>query len=243
MGLEHVRKVYEQLGRDDPLYAVLTSASKRGNRWDPDEFFRRGRSEIADVLGWVSERKLTLGRDRALDFGCGVGRLTQALADEFGEVVGVDISSTMIAAAAQYNRHGARVHYLVNTAADLRLLDDDGFDFIYSSKTLQHIPPAAAESYIREFIRVLRPGGLAIFQLRNGPRVRPGTLRAVLYTLNREHLRRLLQRVRGRPPYEMHYIARSRVEELLAHAGARIIDVVDLSRRRPAKSLRYCATK
>jgi hypothetical protein len=92
-------------------------------------------------------------------------------------------------------------------------------------------------------MRVLRPGGLAIFQARNGPRVKPGTLRSSLYTLNREYLRRLLQRLRGRPPYEMHYLARSRVEELIAEVGGRIVDVIDLSRRRPGRSLRYCATK
>jgi ubiquinone/menaquinone biosynthesis C-methylase UbiE len=243
MGLEHVRKVYEKLGDDDPLYAVLTRASRRGNRWDEEEFFAHGTAEIAAVLAWVKQRDLPLRRERALDFGCGVGRLTQALAAEFGEVVGVDIAHTMIAAAARYNRHGDRVRYLVNTVADLRLLADDEFDFVYSSKTLQHIPPVPAESYVREFVRVLRPGGLAIFQTRNGGRVRPGTLRALLYTLNREYGRRLLQRLRGRPPYEMHFLARSRVEELIAEAGGRLVDVVDLSRRRPGKSLRYCVTK
>jgi hypothetical protein len=65
----------------------------------------------------------------------------------------------------------------------------------------------------------------------------------LLYTLNRVYVRRLMQRLRRRPPYEMHYIARSRVEEVVAAAGGRMLYVTDQGRRRPGKSLRYCATK
>jgi hypothetical protein len=49
--------------------------------------------------------------------------------------------------------------------------------------------------------------------------------------------------LRSRAAYEMHYVARSRVEEAITGAGGRMIDVVDLSPRRPGRSLRYCATK
>jgi hypothetical protein len=38
----------------------------------------------------------------------------------------------------------------------------------------------------------------------------------------------------------MHYIARSIVEEVVASAGGRVVDVVDLSVGRPDRSLRYC---
>jgi SAM-dependent methyltransferase len=243
MGLDHVRRTYEQLGREDPLWAVLSHRQFRGNRWDPDAFFRTGVEEVEAVLQYVAGLGLEHRRGRALDFGCGVGRLTQALAGHFDEVVGVDISETMVAAARRYDRHGQRVRYVTNTVPDLSILDDDSFDVVYSSITLQHIPPAAAERYVSEFIRVIRPGGIAVFQMRNGPRVRPGTLRSVLYTLNRIHVRRLLQRLRGRPPYEMHYVARSRVEEVVSGAGGQVVHVADMSLGRPGKSLRYCATK
>jgi SAM-dependent methyltransferase len=243
MGLDHVRKVYEQVGRDDPFYAVLTHHGFRGGRWDPDAFFETGRDEIRGVMEYVAALPWELKRDLALDFGCGVGRLTQALAGEFEEVVGIDISDTMIERAIEHDHHPGRVRYLVNTSGDLRLLERDAFDFVYSSITLQHIPPEHQESYIREFVRILRPGGLAIFQTRNGPRIVPGTLRARLYTLRRQHVRRLWRRIRRRIPYEMHFLARSRVEELVAMSGGRLIDVSDLSEGRPNRSLRYCVTK
>jgi 2-polyprenyl-3-methyl-5-hydroxy-6-metoxy-1,4-benzoquinol methylase len=83
MGLDHVRKVYEQVGRDDPFYAVLTHHGFRGGRWDPEAFFQTGRDEIKGVMEYVASLPWELSRGLALDFGCGVGRLTQALAEEF----------------------------------------------------------------------------------------------------------------------------------------------------------------
>ena len=90
-------------------------------------------------------------------------------AGEFEEAVGVDISSTMIEAANRFNTHGERCRYLVNTDDHLPMLDDDSFDFVYSNITLQHVPPAASTRYIAEFVRVLKPGGVALFQLPDGP--------------------------------------------------------------------------
>jgi 2-polyprenyl-3-methyl-5-hydroxy-6-metoxy-1,4-benzoquinol methylase len=231
------------MGRDDPLYAALSRNKLRGNRWDPKAFFENGRLEIRDVVAYVEARGLRLRRDRALDFGCAVGRLTQALADHFQAVVGVDIAVSMVEGARKFNTHGDRVTYLANTAPDLAVFESESFDFVYSNKVLQHIPPQHQLGYIREFVRVLRPGGIAVFQTRNGPLVRPRTLRAVLYTLNRRHFRRFAQRIRGRPAYEMHFVARSSVADAVASAGGRIVDVTDMSRGKPDKSLRYCVVR
>ena len=242
-GLRSVRGVFEGLGRDDPMYAALSRNASRGNRWDPEAFFETGRTEIGDVMSYVASLGLPLQRGRALDFGCAVGRLTQALADHFRETVGVDIATSMVERAREYNAHGDRVTYVANAAPDLSLFDSASFDFIYSNKVLQHIPPENQLGYMREFVRVLRPGGVAVFQTRNGPVVRPGTPRALLYRLNRMYFRRFAQRIRGRPAYEMHYAARARVEEEVCAAGGRIVDVVDLSRGRPSKSLRYCVVR
>jgi len=151
VALKHVQKTYEDLGRKDPLYAVLSFREARGNQWDPDEFYARGRREIAAALDHLPGPGIEHSRGRALDFGCGAGRLTQALCDEFQEAVGVDISSSMIETARRYNRHGDRCRYLVNTTDDLTLLEDDSFDFVYSNITLQHIPPEASTRYIARF--------------------------------------------------------------------------------------------
>jgi ubiquinone/menaquinone biosynthesis C-methylase UbiE len=241
--LEPVRGAFEQFGRDDALYAALSRGGREGRRWDPDEFFANGRQRIAEVMAYATSLGSELRRGRALDFGTGPGRLAQALADHFEHVTGVDIAASMVDTARAYNQHGERVEYVVNTAPDLHIFDSESFDFVYTEKVLQHIPPELQAGYIAEFVRVLRPGGLAIFQTRNGPRIETGTLRSFFYTLNRRHIRRLLQRLRGRPPYEMHFIARPVVEEIVAGSGGRVVDVVDLSRGKPNRSLRYCVVK
>jgi hypothetical protein len=53
----------------------------------------------------------------------------------------------------------------VNARPDLAVLPSLSFDFIYSDIALQHIPPDQSRAYIAEFMRVLKPGGLAVFQL------------------------------------------------------------------------------
>jgi ubiquinone/menaquinone biosynthesis C-methylase UbiE len=244
MTLEIVKKTYEKLGREDPLYAVLSDDKLRHNKWDPAEFFQTGVREIREVLEYVDRLALPLERQRVLDFGCGVGRLSQALAEHFEQVVGVDIAESMVQEARKFNRHGDRVEYRANSTDNLEILDSNSFDFVYTYITLQHIPPEPAENYIREFFRVLRPGGIAIFHVHTGKLYEAGSLRAWLYNLRRRRLRRIWKIVRGRPPVEMHYIARERVERIVEESGGRMADVVDAGEgRRRGRSFRYYAVK
>lgn len=238
--LAPVKATYETWGREDPFYAVLTSKRRRGNQWDPEVFFDRGRREVDDVIDYVDGLSLRPGTARALDFGCGVGRLTFALADRFDEVVGVDIAESMVDCARRWNDRGERVRFVANARADLSLFADDSFDFVYSSITLQHVPPEAAANYVREFFRVLRPDGVAVFQMPNGPRIEPGSLRWRAYNLRRRVFRRWWKRLRGIPAYEMHWIARSRMTEVVDDGGGELVDVQDLSGGRSI-NLRYCA--
>lgn len=243
MRLDPVRKTYEKLGREDPLYGVLTLDRYRHNRGDPEEFFQSGVDHVTGLISYLDSLGLEVGRGRALDFGCGVGRLSQALAVHFREVVGVDISSSMLERAREFNRHGDRVRYEHNTREDLTLFPDASFDFVYSDITLQHVPPASCRRYVREFFRVVKPGGLAVFQMRGGPAVRPGSVGEKIYLLRRRSLRRLWKQVRGRPPYEMHHIARELMEEHIRHSGGTILDVVRLGGETRYPSFRYCAAR
>jgi ubiquinone/menaquinone biosynthesis C-methylase UbiE len=169
MKLGKLRRDWDELGRTDPLWAILTLPEKQGGRWDLTEFFNSGRYEISRVAEHVESLGLALGSGRALDFGCGVGRLSQALAERFDEVVGVDIAASMIEQANELNRHGERVTYVLNTTDDLRILGDRPFDLVYSNITLQHMPPRYMRRYLAEFLRVLGPGGHVVFELTTRP--------------------------------------------------------------------------
>jgi SAM-dependent methyltransferase len=166
MNLEELRANWDELGSTDPLWAILSVPEYKGNRWSIEEFFRSGQAAVADILGRIGgELGLPAQHSRALDFGCGVGRLTQALADHFDEVDGVDIAPSMIDRARGYNRAGDCCNYHLNEREDLEIFEDLRFDFVLSEIVLQHIQPQYALRYIGEFVRVLSPRGLLVFQV------------------------------------------------------------------------------
>jgi len=156
---------WESAARRDPLWAILSDPSKRGRRWELQGFFETGRREISLLLYQLKQLKHVPRAGRALDFGCGVGRLSQALASTFTEVVGVDVSPTMIELADRLNRYPQNVRYVLNQSPVLQVFAPETFDFVYSDIVLQHVEPEAAQEYIREFMRVLAPGGVLVFQL------------------------------------------------------------------------------
>ena len=147
------------------MWAILSDPKRTNNRWDVDEFFATGRTEIAALVAELDKRGLTFNRGRAMDFGCGMGRLTQGLGRVFDHADGVDIADTMIELAREHNQLRDKVEYHLNVADDLSLFEDGRFDFIYSTIVLQHNPPPAARKYIEEFMRVLAEGGLAVFDM------------------------------------------------------------------------------
>lgn len=162
--LEALQQHWHAFGQDDPLWAILTTPGKRGGGWDVDEFLATGEDEVEFVLRAVAERGIDLKRRRALDFGCGAGRLTQALATRFDRCDGVDLADSMIAEAQKLNRH-QQVDFHHNPAAGLELFDTGSFDLVLSLLVLQHMEPVLIRGYLREFVRVLRPGGVAYFNL------------------------------------------------------------------------------
>jgi SAM-dependent methyltransferase len=175
MELDKLHRTWNTLGESDPLWAILSEPEKTGNRWNLDEFLKTGEEEIRGLMDYVGSLSVPpLKRGVALDFGCGVGRLTQALAHHFGECHGVDIAETMLERARAINRHGQRCTYHLNQVDNLQLFPSDTFDFVYSNIVLQHMPLEVSTSYLPEFVRVLKRGGLVVFQLpsrlASGPR-------------------------------------------------------------------------
>ena len=168
MNLRELQKNWNRFGKEDPLWAISTVAEKKGNKWELDKFFETGAKEIAEILDHTSALGMAIDKHKALDFGCGVGRPTQAMATHFEEVAGVDIAPSMLKLARKYNRFGERCTYYRNQAADLRLFADNTFDFIYTNMVLQHMRPSYAKTYIREFLRVATPRGVIVFQLAGG---------------------------------------------------------------------------
>jgi ubiquinone/menaquinone biosynthesis C-methylase UbiE len=234
MSLRRHRRAWEDLGRVDPLWAVLSSSTRRHGRWDPAEFFATGDADIAALMKSAEELGLPRDRKVVLDFGCGVGRLARALASRFDQYIGVDISDPMVAQAREWNRDCTNCRFILNTSGDLRIFESASVDLVYTKYVLQHLPSKSlVHSYLREFVRLLRPGGLLAFQLpsRIGllHRIQP---RQRVYTLLRSLgiSERLLLGPLGLTPMQMRSMSGAEVTKFITNLGARVVRVEHLSK-------------
>jgi SAM-dependent methyltransferase len=169
VGLNEVRRAWTVLGAEDPLWAVRVDPAKRHGGWDEAQFLETGVAEVADRLRWLGDLGLPTRFGSVLDFGCGAGRLTQALARHADEVVGVDVAEPMLATARRMNAQ-PNCRFVLNDTADLAQFGDGSYDLVFTSLVLQHLPRSLIGCYLGEFLRVLRPGGIALVQLTTRPR-------------------------------------------------------------------------
>lgn len=152
---------WEEMAAIDPLWAILSSPEKRFGNWELNEFLRTGEEEITSLMKSAEQLGLPKQRGRAIDFGCGVGRLTRALCTHFPECHGVDISHSMLERARQLTP-GCQFR----EASDLSSFPTGYADLIYSSMVLQHQPQRKhVATLVADMIRVLAPNGLLVFQL------------------------------------------------------------------------------
>ncbi len=156
----HIRD-WEEMAKVDPLWAILADPTKRFRNWDLDEFLRTGQEEIRDLMESARQVGLPVRQCRAIDFGCGVGRLTRALQTYFPDCHGVDISSSMLEMARKLTPECE-----FREAGNLSSFPAGYADLIYSSLVLQHQPDSTqAARLIADMVRVLAPGGLLVFQM------------------------------------------------------------------------------
>jgi SAM-dependent methyltransferase len=165
MRWRHTARYWHELGSRNPYGVILTGPDLQPRDWNPDEFFRTGVDDVERLCAELTTLAPRLRRRTALDFGCGVGRITRALAARFDAVTGVDVAPSMIDGAQRLNASIANCTFRLNDAGHLHAFADGTFDFVYSRLVLQHIPPQAATVYIAELIRVLAPGGVLMFQI------------------------------------------------------------------------------
>jgi SAM-dependent methyltransferase len=161
--INHYAQEWQQNAAADALWVILTDSKYYGRKWDETEFFATGDEEIGRIFDFMKKQGIELSSSGSfLDFGCGVGRNSKALRKRFEGGFGVDISEKMIELAHKYVQG---VKFMVNKSDSLDQFANDSIDFIYSHIALQHIPNEYQRHYIDEFLRIMRPGGLAILQI------------------------------------------------------------------------------
>lgn len=146
------------LGDDEPFHSVLTQEKFRRRNLTPEtltEFWATGEEEIQYLRKMLVRHFGEFQSRRAVDFGCGVGRLARALANVSDQVTGVDVSPGMLAEA---NRHR-----LPNVTYVDRLTRET-FDWINSVIVFQHIPPTRGYALFADLLGRLEPGGVLSMQ-------------------------------------------------------------------------------
>jgi SAM-dependent methyltransferase len=167
-----MQQFWDERAKEDAFYFVDNRIGYRDPQAEA-QFWGEGVKDL-DVLLSVAEIEVK-PTDRVVEIGCGVGRLTRVLAERAGSVKALDVSSAMLEQAREHNGHLTNVEWVHGDGVSLAGIADGEADLVVSHVVFQHIPePAITLGYLREMGRVLRPGGLAGFQVSNNKAVHRG---------------------------------------------------------------------
>jgi ubiquinone/menaquinone biosynthesis C-methylase UbiE len=163
---------WELYGAVDPYYGVLSAPDYRRARIDAathERFFETGRRHVAELITAV-EAYAGPGFQlrRALDYGCGVGRLTLPLAERCEHVYGVDVSPSMLR-EAERNAERMSLSNVEWVEADRLGALSGRYDLAHSSLVFQHIPVREGERIFATLLRGLRPGGVGVIEVTLRP--------------------------------------------------------------------------
>ena len=138
--------------------------------WDLESFIASGEEDFERlVIPILARCNLPAAGKYMLELGCGAGRMTASFAKRFKCVYAFDLSFEMLSRARQVHTAEKNILWLLGNGADLSCVASDSMDFVFSYLVLQHLPEAALTfQYIREMLRVLRPGGVFLFQFNGG---------------------------------------------------------------------------
>ena len=157
-----MKREWNSMANSNAAFYVLTAEEfEDADDIDYESFFDSGKSDVDDILEALHVSPNS--NWSALDIGCGLGRLTRRLDSHFGETIGIDVSKVMVERAAALT---PSIQFLEASGTDLQLFPDGRFDIVFSFIVFQHLPhPRLALGYISEMARVLKPGGLGVFQI------------------------------------------------------------------------------
>jgi len=168
--LDRMRHDWNARAIEDPHYYVAFGRREQ----DDAEFF----ATAADVVRGLRAEARHLrpaGQPfprglKALEIGCGPGRIMRPLSADFAEIHGIDVSDEMIRLAREKLRAIPNAYLHHTRTSDLSLFPDESFDFVYSYAVFQHIPSREVVlGYLADARRVLKPGGILRCQINGLP--------------------------------------------------------------------------
>jgi ubiquinone/menaquinone biosynthesis C-methylase UbiE len=145
------------MARLNARYSIISTPEfEAGDASSLEAFWASGREELDRILAMLALGDTSTRT--AVEIGCGIGRMTHALAGRFGRVVALDVSPEMIRRARDLGAGLANVQFMVGSGSDLSGVPDGEADFVLAWFVLQHIPRTRdVLRYVSEAGRVLRP--------------------------------------------------------------------------------------
>jgi SAM-dependent methyltransferase len=214
--LDKIASAWTHLGKEKPHFSVLTNdAYMPANLGDNiGNFWSSGETESSMLLSILRKYGFERLTDKTcVELGCGVGRVTFALAKHFAKVHAYDISETHLAVAAERSRSvGGSNNIIWHECGRTRLATFEPCDFFYSRIVLQHNPPVIISRLIENALMSIKNGGLAIFQV---PTYRLG------YSFSTEEWLRTEHPV----DMQMHCIPQKKIFEIIARSGCKTLEI------------------
>jgi len=136
--------------------------------WNPEDRQDPHYAHFREQLEWTVRQFDWQGK-RVLDVGTGKGRFAIPFAQEGAEVIGLDISSEMLAEAQRRAREAGVAVQLIQGDAERLPFPKGAFDIVSCMEALMHVPHP--QEAVMEAARVVRPGGQVIFSMTNKWRI------------------------------------------------------------------------
>lgn len=161
-----MRRDWDERARKNAFHYI---ASWR-REWDRESFLASGEEDFQRLVAPALARcGLPAAGGAMLELGCGAGRMTHSFAKRFVRVYAFDLSPEMLQRAREIRRDPSNILWLLSNGANLACVATDSLNFAFCYLVLQHLPEEElAFRYIREMLRVLRPGGAFLFQFNSG---------------------------------------------------------------------------
>ena len=166
--LARISETWRQLGEKRPYWSVLAGPEFQGEDTVERQqaFYDSGVDDLRILLATLSR----VGRRPeeftvVFEFGCGLGRVTSHLCKQFSHVIATDISYSHLALARRaLNERGAtNVDLKCASATDFGM--SESYDLWFNRLVLQHNPPPLIAAILARAMTLLRPRGLAVFQV------------------------------------------------------------------------------
>ena len=188
-------------GENDPYFGVLSTPKFRASQIasTKPEFMAEGEAYVDRHLAEIEAYLGKVGCKKALDFGCGVGRLAIPLARRFESVVGLDVSVGMLRESERNAAEAGLTNTTFYVSDDSLSNAPDKFDFVHTYIVLQHIPVSRGMKIIQELLERVEFDGIVSLHV-NLERRTPFHLQAVYWARTRVPFANgLFNLLRGRP--------------------------------------------